>query len=175
MSSSDSSKASGDLLLEMRGLRIEGQSGRSEWQEIIKGIDITCIAARCWASLASPVRGNPPPAWRPWVTRTPGAESAAARFVFDGMDLMAASEEERRKLRGVKIAYVAQSAAASFNPAHKLIDQFAEIPVKHGKSTKDEAEADAKDLYGRLVANRIRTASVIAIPTRYRAASCSAR
>jgi peptide/nickel transport system ATP-binding protein len=64
---------------------------------------------------------------------------------------MAASEEEKRKLRGVKIAYVAQSAAASFNPAHKLIEQFAEIPVKHGKSTRGEAEADAKDLYGRLL------------------------
>ncbi len=40
MSSSDSTNASGDLLLEMRGLRIEGQSGE-QWQEIIKGMDIT--------------------------------------------------------------------------------------------------------------------------------------
>ncbi len=61
------------------------------------------------------------------------------------------SERERRKLRGVRISYVAQSAAASFNPAHKLIDQFAEGPVEHGVRNRAEAEADAKDLYKRLL------------------------
>ncbi len=70
--------------------------------------------------------------------------------MFDGIDLRAASEEEKRKLRGARIAYVAQSAAASFNPAHKLIDQYCEMPVQHGIKPRGEAEAEAKDLYRRL-------------------------
>ncbi len=53
-------------------------------------------------------------------------------------------------MRGVKIAYVAQSAAASFNPAHKLIDQFSETPVAHGVNSRAEADADAVDLFTRL-------------------------
>ena len=40
-------KRSGDLLLEVRGLRIEGQSDDA-WQEIVRGIDLRFDAARCW-------------------------------------------------------------------------------------------------------------------------------
>ena len=53
-------------------------------------------------------------------------------------------------LRGARIAYVAQSAAAAFNPAHRLIDQFTEAPVHHRIKSRAAAEADAKDLYERL-------------------------
>jgi peptide/nickel transport system ATP-binding protein len=70
--------------------------------------------------------------------------------MFDGMDLRSASDSQLRKLRGSRIAYVAQSAAASFNPAHKLIDQYCEMPVQHGVKPRSDAEAEAKDLYRRL-------------------------
>jgi peptide/nickel transport system ATP-binding protein len=150
MSSSDSSKANGDLLLEMRGLRIEGQSGE-EWQEIIKGIDITLRRGEVLGLIGESGAGKSTAGLAAMGYAHPGCRISGGSIVFDGIDLLAASEEERRKLRGVRIAYVAQSAAASFNPAHKLIEQFAEIPVKHGRSTKGQAEADAKDLYGRLL------------------------
>jgi peptide/nickel transport system ATP-binding protein len=42
------------------------------------------------------------------------------------MDLTTGDPGGARALRGSRIAYVAQSAAASFNPAHKLIDQHTE-------------------------------------------------
>jgi peptide/nickel transport system ATP-binding protein len=61
-----------------------------------------------------------------------------------------ASEEEKRKLRGVRISYVAQSAAASFNPAHRLIGQYAETPVQHGVLPMREAEKNARVIYQRL-------------------------
>jgi peptide/nickel transport system ATP-binding protein len=66
------------------------------------------------------------------------------------MDLIAASEEQRRALWGSRIAYVAQSAAASFNPAHHIIDQTVETAVAHNIMTREKAEADARDLYKRL-------------------------
>jgi peptide/nickel transport system ATP-binding protein len=150
MSSSDSNETNGDLLLEMRGLRIEGQSGE-EWQEIIKGIDITLHRGEVLGLIGESGAGKSTAGLAAMGYVHPGCRFSGGSIVFDGIDLMAASEEENRKLRGVRIAYVAQSAAASFNPAHKLIAQFTEIPVKHGKSTKEEAEADAKDLYGRLL------------------------
>jgi peptide/nickel transport system ATP-binding protein len=150
MSSSDSSKANGDLLLEMRGLRIDGQSGE-EWQEIIKGMDITLHRGEVLGLIGESGAGKSTAGLAAMGYVHPGCRISGGSIVFDGIDLMAASEEEKRKLRGVRIAYVAQSAAASFNPAHKLIEQFTEIPIKHGKSSRDEAEADAKDLYGRLL------------------------
>jgi len=63
---------------------------------------------------------------------------------------MAATEAERRALRGSRIAYVAQSAAASFNPAHKLIDQHTEAPVHYRIKKRMESQEDATTLYERL-------------------------
>jgi peptide/nickel transport system ATP-binding protein len=52
-----------------------------------------------------------------------------------------------RKLRGKEVTYVSQSAAASFNPAIKLMDQVIEATILHGLSTKAEAEARAVELF----------------------------
>ncbi|MDH3475202.1 MAG: ABC transporter ATP-binding protein, partial [Rhodospirillales bacterium] len=79
-----------------------------------------------------------------------GCRISGGTIMFDGKDLAKASDEELRKLRGSRIAYVAQSAAAAFNPAHKLIDQYCEAPVQHGIKSRAEAEKDAIDLYRRL-------------------------
>ena len=53
-------------------------------------------------------------------------------IVFGDTDIRAISLDERRALRGPKIAYIAQSAAASFNPAHTLMEQVCEASVRHG-------------------------------------------
>jgi len=50
-------------------------------------------------------------------------------------------------LRGSRIAYVAQSAAASFNPAHQLIEQTVEATVRRSLQSESEAKADARKLY----------------------------
>jgi len=52
--------------------------------------------------------------------------------MFDGMDLATMSEAQKRPLWGTRIAYVAQSAAASFNPAHRLIEQTVEATNRAG-------------------------------------------
>jgi peptide/nickel transport system ATP-binding protein len=150
MSSNENSKSSGALLLEMRGLCIAGQSD-DQWHEIIKGIDITLHRGEVLGLIGESGAGKSTAGLAAMGFARPGCRISGGSIIFDGIDLMVASEDEKRRLRGVRIAYVAQSAAASFNPAHKLIDQFAEIPVEHGKETKGEAEADAKDLYGRLL------------------------
>ncbi len=53
-------------------------------------------------------------------------------IIFGDTDIRAITLDERRALRGPKIAYIAQSAAASFNPAHTLMEQVCEASVRHG-------------------------------------------
>jgi peptide/nickel transport system ATP-binding protein len=56
-----------------------------------------------------------------------GCHAAAGRVVFDGTDLLTAPTATLRRLRGGSIAYVAQSAAAAFNPSYRLGAQIDEV------------------------------------------------
>lgn len=138
------------LLLEMRGLRIDGMRD-DQWHQIVKGIDLTLHRGEVLGLIGESGAGKSTLGIAAMGYVKPGCRFSGGSIHFDGIDMLAASEEQKQALRGVRIAYVAQSAAASFNPAHQLIDQFAETPVQHHQSTKSEAYADAKDLYGKLL------------------------
>ncbi len=144
-----STNGNNDLLLEMRDLRIDGFRDE-EWHEIVKGVDVTLHRGEVLGLIGESGAGKSTIGIAAMGYAKPGCRISGGSIIFDGIDLMKASEAEKRELRGVRIAYVAQSAAASFNPAHKLIDQFAETVVEHGKGTKAEAYADAKELYARI-------------------------
>jgi len=58
---------------------------------------------------------------------------------FNGRDMREMSEEELRHLRGSKIAMVYQEPMASLNPAMKIGDQLAEVPIYHDNATREEA------------------------------------
>lgn len=141
--------ANDDVLLAMRGVRIDGMRD-DKWHEIVKGIDLTLHRGEVLGLIGESGAGKSTLGIAAMGYVKPGCRFSGGSITFDGIDMLAASEEKKQALRGVRIAYVAQSAAASFNPAHKLIEQFAEIPLQHHKSTKAEAYADAKDLYGKL-------------------------
>ena len=71
-------------------------------------------------------------------------------ILFSGSDLRAMSADRRRALRGLKLSYIAQSAAASFNPAMTLMDQVCEAPIRHGVMGRAEAQAAAVALFRQL-------------------------
>src|SRR5690349_10609873 len=76
-----------------------------------------------------------------------GCRITGGKVEIDGTSIRDLSAEGRREMRGRRIAYIAQSAAASFNPAHKIINQVIEMPVKHGIMSKEEAKAWALELF----------------------------
>ncbi|MFK4770295.1 ABC transporter ATP-binding protein [Rhizobium sp. ZW T2_16] len=76
-----------------------------------------------------------------------GAEITGGEVKLDGTDILKLGKGGIRKLRGARICYVAQSAAAAFNPAHRLGDQVIEATVKHGLMTKQEARQRALYLF----------------------------
>ena len=139
----------GEVLLEMKGLRIEGQAD-DVWHEIVHGVDVVLRRGEVLGLIGESGAGKSTIGIASMGFARPGCRISGGAILFDKIDLRASSEEERRKLRGSRIAYVAQSAAAAFNPAHKLIDQYTEMPVEHGVKPRAEAEDDAKELYRRL-------------------------
>ena len=79
-----------------------------------------------------------------------GCRITGGSVEIDGEDIRLMDTEARRDTRGRRIAYVAQSAAASFNPSHTIMDQVTEMPIQHGLMKKDEAETWARELFAAL-------------------------
>jgi peptide/nickel transport system ATP-binding protein len=136
-------------LLEIDGLCIEGRSEES-WHQIVKGIGLTLRRGEVLGLIGESGAGKSTIGLAAMGYARPGCRISAGTIAFQGIDLLKISEAERRRIWGSKIAYVAQSAAASFNPAQTLIDQCIEAQVGHQLSGEQEAKRNVIDLFGRL-------------------------
>jgi peptide/nickel transport system ATP-binding protein len=142
-------RAKGEMLLEIRDLKIEGQSDEV-WHPIVKGVDLTLRRGEVLGLIGESGAGKSTIGLAAMGFARPGCRISGGSIVFDGTDLMTLDLDAKRALWGSRIAYVAQSAAAAFNPAHPIIDQTIESEVRVGLRSRADAIADAKDLYRQL-------------------------
>ncbi|MAZ21039.1 ABC transporter ATP-binding protein [Roseovarius sp.] len=140
---------SSDHLVHIEDLRIEGRRGR-EWSPIIKGVDLTLERGKVLGLVGESGAGKSTMGLSAMGYVRPGCRISGGRITFDGTDLTRASEPVLRDLWGRRIAYVAQSAAASFNPAHRILRQHCEAPQDHGTDKTLDPRKDAVDLYRRM-------------------------
>jgi peptide/nickel transport system ATP-binding protein len=137
---------SDDLLLHMKDIVIDGFSDE-QWHPIIKGVSLELKRGEVLGLIGESGAGKSTLGLAAMAFGRPGIRLTSGEIWFDGKDLMKISEAERQALRGSRIAYVAQSAAAAFNPAHRLLDQTIEASLAHGVRSAAEAAEDAKSLY----------------------------
>ena len=138
-----------EQLLKIRGLKIEGKSDEV-WTPIINGIDLDLKKGEVLGLIGESGAGKSTVGLAAMGFTRDGCRISGGSVDFDGVDLVTASAAVKRNLLGKRIAYVAQSAAASFNPAHRLIDQHTEAPTQHKLRAKAESELDGMELYRRL-------------------------
>ena len=136
-------------LLKIRGLKIEGKSDEI-WNPIVNGIDLDLKKGEVLGLIGESGAGKSTVGLAAMGFTRDGCRISGGLVEFGGVDLVTASAAVKRGMLGKRIAYVAQSAAASFNPAHRLMDQHTEAPTQHGLQLKADSELDGIELYRRL-------------------------
>ncbi|MFT5445937.1 MAG: peptide/nickel transport system ATP-binding protein [Gammaproteobacteria bacterium] len=138
-----------NVLLEIRDLHIDADAGE-QTTEIVHGIDLTLHRGEVMGLIGESGAGKSTIGLAAMGFTRDGCRISQGSVEFDGLELTTTSPSDLRMLRGSRIAYVAQSAAASFNPAHRLIDQHTEAPVQYRIKKRLEAQQDAMALYEQL-------------------------
>jgi peptide/nickel transport system ATP-binding protein len=77
-----------------------------------------------------------------------GVRITGGEVLLDGKDILRYTKAGIRDIRGRHVCYVAQSAAAGFNPAMRLNDQVIEATVLHNIMGRAEALERATYLFG---------------------------
>jgi len=139
-----------NILLSIDKLCVEGRDERGAWRPILRGVDLVLRKGEVLGLVGESGAGKSMLGLAALGYTRRGCRFADGRILFDGIDLIRVDEATKRKLRGRRIAYVAQSAAAAFNPAHRIIDQYIEAVVHHHCGTARQARTAALELFARL-------------------------
>ncbi len=134
-------------LVEIKNLKVDATTDSGRRIEIIKGVSFDVAPGEIVALIGESGSGKTTIALTLMGYARPGARIAAGEVWLDGVDMAAISESERARHRGASVAYVPQSAAASFNPAHKIMDQVIEVTRIHDLMPPDAARAKAIELF----------------------------
>jgi peptide/nickel transport system ATP-binding protein len=89
------------------------------------------------------------------LTRSPNARFEGA-IDYKGADLMRASDDELRRVRGAEIAMIFQDPMTSLNPVLRIGDQIAEQVLAHEQLPKEEANERAIEMLERVGIPRAR-------------------
>lgn len=138
-----------ELLLSMRDLVIEADID-SQWKPIVKGLSMNLHKGEIIGLIGESGAGKSTFGLAGMGYTKPGCRIVSGSIRLEDEELVGASASRLREIRGNSVSYVAQSAAEAFNPAHRLIEQFVEAPVQHGKLRGDEAARRGQELYRQL-------------------------
>ena len=135
-----------DVLLSIKGLKIQGFSDE-KWHDIINGIDLTLHTGEVLGLIGESGAGKSTLGLAAMGYTQPGCRITEGEIIFDGVDLAKLTDGEKRKFWGTRMTYVAQSAAAAFNPARRLIVQTTASTIRSGIKDQSSAYEDAQQLY----------------------------
>lgn len=134
-------------LFEIDNLQIQARKEDGTPIPIVKGVSFKVKAGQVVALIGESGSGKSTISLATMAYCRPGLEFPGGEVRLHGKDVLAMDPLDQRSLRGNKVAYLAQSAAATFNPALTIGEQVTEAAVRHGSLTREEADRRAVALY----------------------------
>ena len=134
-------------LLEVDRLQIDARKDDDSLSPIVKSVSFNVERGEVVALIGESGSGKTTIALSALGYCKPGLEFTGGEVRLHGRDVITMEPDEQRDLRGQRVAYLAQSAAATFNPALTIGEQVTESPVLHGQLSREKAEIRAEELY----------------------------
>jgi peptide/nickel transport system ATP-binding protein len=142
------------MLLDIRNLRIEatvyppGEAPREA--VLVDDVSVSVAKGRVLGLIGESGAGKSTIGLSAMAYGRGGVRLTGGEIFLNGREIRGAAASGLRSLRGREVTYVAQSAAAAFNPAKRLMDQVIEATLLHGLAGRAEAEARARALFAKL-------------------------
>lgn len=136
-----------DNLFEFKDLKIGATKEDGTYIPIVKGVSFDIKPGEVVALIGESGSGKTTISLGALAYTKPGLEFSGGEVLLYGENVLTMSDEKTRALRGAKVAYLAQSAAATFNPALTIGEQVTESAVMHGILTQEAATKRAEELY----------------------------
>ena len=125
-------------VLEIRDLKIEATSyppgEKPRDVVLVEGVSLTLPKGRVMGLIGESGAGKSTIGLSSMAYGRGGVRITGGEVRVNGTDILQGGPNSLRKLRGKVVTYVSQSAAASFNPARKLMDQVIETTLASGVS-----------------------------------------
>ena len=135
------------VLLEVDDLKISARRDDDSLLPIVKGVSFNVARGEVVALIGESGSGKTTIALSALGYTKPGLEFAGGEVRLESEDVITMESNQLRALRGQRVAYLAQSAAATFNPALTIGEQVTESCVLHGILDQKQANERAETLY----------------------------
>ncbi len=136
-----------DVIFETKDLVISAVREDEDDLPIVKGVNFQVHKGEVVALIGESGSGKTTISLSALGYCKPGLTFSSGQARLLGRNIAGLSTDELRPARGINVAYLAQSAAATFNPSIRINEQVTEAPVLHGTKTQEEADAKALELY----------------------------
>jgi len=137
-------------LLRVENLWVEARTAAGAWTAVVKGVNFDVGRREVVALIGESGSGKTTTCLAAVGYARSGCRISGGSVLLDGVNVLALDREHRRRLRGARVAYVAQSAAAAFNPALTIGAQVIEASLIHHAMSAREARERAVELYRQL-------------------------
>jgi oligopeptide transport system ATP-binding protein len=137
-------------LLDVRDLHVEFRT-RDGVARAVNGVNYTVRAGETLAVLGESGSGKSVTAQAVMgILDTPPGYVTRGEILFQGRDLLTMKREERRRVRGARMAMIFQDALSALNPVLTVGDQLGEMFTVHQGMSRKAARARAVELMDRV-------------------------